>query len=122
MQKKGIIKVAWSEGEKRIFGAFKWNAYVLAMYEDIFEKINVEHGWEAQYGSKYSLKVDKNWKDDIKPADIEEFINRNKQLYEIFVTGISSCDLFIADITNHNPNVLLELGIAIQMDKNILVV
>lgn len=120
MKKK--IRVSWREKDKRIFGAFKWNAYVMAMYEDIFEKIKDIYGWEAQYGSKYSLKVDENWKNDIKPAEIEEFINRNKQLYEIFVKGISSCDLFIADITNHNPNVLLELGIAIQMDKNILVV
>ncbi|MBI2641176.1 hypothetical protein HYW87_01100 [Candidatus Roizmanbacteria bacterium] len=120
MNKK--IRVSWREKDKRIFGAFKWNAYVMAMYEDIFEKIKAEHSWEAQYGSKYSLKVDENWKNDIKPAEIEEFINRNKQLYEIFTRGISSCDLFIADITNHNPNVLLELGIAIQMDKNILVV
>lgn len=120
MKKK--IRVSWKEKDKRIFGAFKWNAYVMAMYEDIFEKIKDKYKWEAQYGSKYSLKVDENWKNDIKPAEIEEFINRNKQLYEIFVKGISSCDLFIADITNHNPNVFLELGIAIQMDKNILVV
>lgn len=116
------IRVSWKEKDKRIFGAYEWNAYVMAMYEDIFEKIKTNHSWEAQYGSKYSLKVDKNWKNDITPSEIEEFINRNKQLYEIFVKGISSCDLFIADITNHNPNVLLELGIAIQMDKNILVV
>ncbi len=116
------LRVSWKEKDKRIFGAFKWNAYVMAMYEDVFKKIKTTHGWEAQYGSKYSLKVDENWKNDIKPEEIEEFINRNKQLYEIFVKGISSCDLFIADITNHNPNVFLELGIAIQMNKNILVV
>lgn len=116
------IRVSWKEKDRRIFGAFKWNAYVMGMYEDIFQKIKDEHGWEAQYGSKYSLKVDENWKSKIQPDEIEEFINRNKQLYEIFVKGISSCDLFVADITNHNPNVLLELGIAIQMDKNILVV
>ena len=122
MRKTRIIKVSWFKNERKVFGAFKWNAYVVAMYDDIFEKIKDKLGWETQYGSKYSLKVDENWKNDIKPAEIEEFINRNKQLYEIFVQGISSCDLFIADITNHNPNVLLELGIAIQMDKNILVV
>lgn len=116
------IRVSWIKGEKRIFGAFKWNAYVIGMYEDIFKEINEKHGWETQYGSKYLLTTDRNWKSSIHPKDIEEFINRNKQLYDIFVKGISSCDLFIADITNHNPNVLIELGIAIQMNKNILIV
>ena len=117
------IRVSWKEKDRKIFGAFKWNAYVAGMYEDIFEKIKSNHPeWEAQYGSKFSLKINENWDKGIKPEEIEEFINRNKQLYEIFVRGISTCDLFIADITNHNPNVLLELGIAIQMDKNILMV
>lgn len=116
------VKVPWTKNESKIFGAFEWNAYVLGMYEDIFIKINEKYGWQVQYGAKHILTIDKMWKKDIKPKDIEEFINRNKQLYDIFVQGISSCDLFIADITNHNPNVLLELGIAIQQNKNILIV
>lgn len=116
------IRVPWTNNERKIFGAFKWNAYVLGMYEDIFREINEKYGWQVQYGAKHILTVDKNWKKDIEPKDIEEFINRNKQLYDIFIDGISSCDLFIADITNYNPNVLVELGIAIQQNKNILIV
>jgi len=116
------IRVSWTKGEKKIFGAFKWNAYVLGMYEDIFTEINKKYGWQVQYGAKHILTTDKMWKKDIQPKDIEKFINRNKQLYDIFIEGISSCDIFIADITNHNPNVLLELGIAIQQNKNILIV
>jgi hypothetical protein len=38
------------------------------------------------------------------------------------VLGISNSDIFIADITNSNANVMLELGIAMQMNKNILIV
>lgn len=124
MQKnnKRTIRVPWSENEKRIFGAFAWNESVMSMYEEIFRKIIDKYGWNVQYGAKHLLKTDKDWGNDIKTKDIEEFVNRNKQLYDIFVEGIASCDLFIADITNHNPNVLLELGIAIQQNKNILLV
>ncbi len=78
--------------------------------------------WQVQYGSKFTFPTDINWKSRIRPRDIEEFILQNKQLYDIFVKGISSCDLFIADITHHNPNVMVELGIAVQQNKNILVV
>jgi hypothetical protein len=117
-----IIRVPWTKNENKIFGAFEWNAYVLGMYEDIFKEINNKYGWKIQYGAKHILTIDKAWKNQIKPDDIEIFINRNKQLYDIFVKGISSCNLFIADITNHNPNVLLELGIAIQLNKNIIIV
>lgn len=116
------IRIPWTKNERKIFGAFKWNAYVLSMYEDIFQKIKDKYGWDIQYGAKHILRNDADWGNDIKTKDVKEFINRNKQLYDIFVEGISSCDIFIADITNHNPNVLLELGIAIQQDKNILVV
>lgn len=124
------IKVPWHKNEKKIFGAFIWNTYILKMYEGIFEKVvndpiwerKYNFTWRVQYGSRHILKVDKGWKREINDHDIEEFVNRNKQLYEIFVKGISSCDLFIADITDQNPNVMLELGIAIQQDKNILLV
>lgn len=124
------IKVTWSKNERKIFGAFKWNAYVIGMYEDILEKIindpkwedKYGYKWQVQYGSKFTYPVDNSWKLKVKPSDIEEFIHQNKQLYDVFVAGISSCDLFIADITNHNPNVMVELGIAVQQNKNILVV
>ncbi len=116
------IKVSWTKGEKKIFGAFEWNVYAMAMYEDIFQAIRDKYKWDIQYGAKQLLKNDEDWGSGIKTKDIKEFINRNKQLYDIFVEGISSCDLFIADITKHNPNVMLELGIAIQQDKNILIV
>src|SRR5258708_22392066 len=115
--KTKTIRVPWTQDEKKIFGAFRWNAYVLSMYEDIFQKIKGKYGWNIQYGAKHILKNDADWGNEIKTKDIKEFIGRNKQLYDIFVEGISSCDIFIADITNHNPNVLLELGIAIQQDK-----
>jgi len=132
MQKTNIrtIRVPWSRNERKIFGAFKWNPYVLGMYEEIFEKITNDPKWEevygckwqVQYGSKFTFPTDISWKSRIRPRDIEEFILQNKQLYDIFVKGISSCDLFIADITHHNPNVMVELGIAVQQNKNILVV
>jgi len=117
-----LIKVPWAEEEKRIFGAFPWNSSAMSMYEEILENIKHKYKWNIQYGSKYKLVIDDKFTNEIKQSDIKQFISRNKQLYDIFVQGISACDIFIADITNHNPNVFLELGIAIQQDKNILIV
>ena len=125
MQKASIriIKVAWAKNSKgKIFGAFRWNPFVISMYEDIFQEIKNKYGWDIQYGAEHLLKIDEDLGEGIKMSDIKQLIDRNKQLYDIFVDGISSCDIFIADITNHNPNVFLELGIAIQQNKNILVV
>lgn len=83
------------------------------MYEDIFEDLFEE--WDIRHGSEVTLKN----RDE---SEIEKFINRNKHLYNIFVSAIGKSDFFIADVTNSNSNVMLELGIAIQLNKNILIV
>lgn len=123
-------KSPWSRRERKIFAAFEWNDKVKGMYKSIFEKITKDGKWEKDYGYRWSVQfgaeftypADSNWKSDVSEKDIEEFIYQNKQLYDVFVKGISSCNLFIADITHHNPNVMIELGIAVQQNKNILVV
>lgn len=120
----------WSRKERRIFAAFEWNDRLKGRYQNLFEKITRNPFWEkesgyrwsVQYGAEFICPLDKNWGSKATQKDIEEFILQNKQLYDVFIKGISSCDLFIADITHHNPNVMLELGIAIQLNKNILVV
>lgn len=94
-----------SNGDIHLFGT----------YEAIFKSLKKTYGnLTFKYGSKV-LPAEEN------SLRIAEFINRNKQLYEIFVEGIESSDIFIADITNHNPNVMLELGIAMKLNKNVLI-
>jgi hypothetical protein len=53
-------------------------------------------------------------------SDIETFKNQNRELTEQFTEQIRSADIVIADLTHNNPNVHVELGIALTQNKNIL--
>lgn len=109
------IKIPWDKKSFCIFGAFPWDLYVRQMYEDVFKDLKKEH---KDIKVRYGMKV---LSEDPRSSQIEEFMNRNKQLYDTFVNGIERSDIFIADITKQNPNVMLELGIAMQLNKNILI-
>lgn len=87
--------------------------YIQSMYEDIFSELFEE--WDIRHGSEVTLK-------DNDASKIEKFMNRNKHLCDIFVSAIGKSDFFIADVTKTNPNVMLELGVAIQLNKNVLIV
>jgi hypothetical protein len=52
--------------------------------------------------------------------EIETFKMQNSELFRHFVTQIREADIIIADLTDNNPNVHLELGIALSYNKNIL--
>jgi hypothetical protein len=99
--------------KRTIFFAIPWDTFVLQTYKAIAHSLAPT--WNTQIGSVII-------KNNQLASDVEMFRNRNKHLYDAFVAGISAADIFIADITNANPNVMLELGIAIQLNKNILIV
>jgi len=112
-----IIKVPWPKIGDSAFAAFPWNVHLLATYETIFKSLKKCAEYKAlafKYGSKVLPSQGSS-------LGVAEFINRNKQMYDIFVEGIESSDIFIADITGQNPNVMLELGIAMKLNKNILI-
>jgi len=96
-----------------LFAAYPWSIYIQSVYEDIFKTLF--KNWNIRHGSNVTLK-------DANESNVEKFLNRNKHLYDVFVSAIESSDFFIADVTGANPNVMLELGIAIQLNKNILIV
>jgi nucleoside 2-deoxyribosyltransferase len=48
------------------------------------------------------------------------FKAQNRELTKQFVDQIQEADIVIADLTNNNPNVHVELGIALMENKNIL--
>lgn len=110
-----VVKISWPQIGDSMFAAFKWNIHLFGTYEAIFKSLKSTYkNLTFKYGSKI-LPADE------KSLGVTEFINRNKQLYNIFVEGIESSDIFIADITDHNPNVMLELGIAMKLNKNVLI-
>jgi len=55
-----------------------------------------------------------------KYSDIAFFKSQNRELKEQFVRRIQDADIVIADLTDNNPNVHVELGIALKENKNIL--
>jgi hypothetical protein len=53
-------------------------------------------------------------------SDIASFKAQNRELTKQFVDQIRESDIVIADLTHNNPNVHVELGIALIENKNIL--
>lgn len=53
-------------------------------------------------------------------SDIASFKAQNRELTKQFVNQIRDADIVIADLTHNNPNVHVELGIALMENKNIL--
>ena len=53
-------------------------------------------------------------------ADIAIFKAQNRELHQQFTVQIRDADIVVADLTHNNPNVHVELGIALQHNKNIL--
>ena len=98
--------------KKKIFAVFSWDPLVKNLYEKVLDKYKSK--WDIQYGSK-KICIDNE------KTEIEEFVNRNKTLFNIFADGIKECDIFIADITDLNANVLIELGVAIRENKNTVI-
>lgn len=99
--------------KRTLFVAYPWEIYIKGMYDEILTTLS--KSWDIRHGSDIT-------KEDVSSAEVEMFRNRNKQLYDIFVSGIEKSEVFIADVTNTSANVMLELGIAIQLNKNVLIV
>lgn len=53
-------------------------------------------------------------------SEIATFKAQNRELHEQFTNQITKADVVIADLTHNNPNVHIELGIALMQNKNIL--
>jgi len=53
-------------------------------------------------------------------SNIATFKLQNRELHKQFVSHITDSDIVIADLTHNNPNVHVELGIALVQNKNIL--
>src|ERR1017187_8859099 len=53
-------------------------------------------------------------------STIASFKAQNRELTKQFVAQIEEADIIIADLTHNNPNVHIELGMALLKNKNIL--
>jgi len=103
----------FSKTKRSLFIARPWDTSMAEIYKQVNTTLAMD--WDIQDGPR-------TIKEDQSQGDRETFISRNKQLYEMVVSGIQKSDVFIADVTNANANVMIELGVAIQLNKNVIIV
>ncbi len=98
----------------KLFFAIPFDSATRGLYERISEKIRTCHPSVATIIGNREVGPS--------PAhsDIASFKAQNRELTRQFVTQIREADIVIADLTHNNPNVHVELGIALTQNKNIL--
>lgn len=100
----------------KVFVAFPFDAASKPMFEKVLR--NLKHRFKGRFEFVYGNNS------VIPPSP--EFLSRqmfkaqNTDLLRQFLSNIKSADVVVADLTHNNPNVHVELGIAITLNKNIL--
>lgn len=99
-----------------VFLAFPFDAAIKPLYERTLKSLKKKYG--------HRLKFIYGNSSVIPPCPvfdtIELFKSQNVDLFNQFYRNIRRSDIVVADLTHNNPNVHVELGIAISMNKNIL--
>jgi nucleoside 2-deoxyribosyltransferase len=98
----------------KIFFAIPFDAATLNQYERIRKKL------EKPYPTVTSVIGNKEVGPSPQYSDIASFKNQNRELTEQFAYQIRDADIVVADLTHNNPNVHVELGIALTQNKNVL--
>jgi hypothetical protein len=100
----------------RVFFAFPFDPAIRPMYERMMAHL------KAKYKDRFQFLFGNS--SIIEPCPpfmkYEMFKKQNTDLLNQFLSNIESCDVVVADLTYNNPNVHVELGIAISLKKNIL--
>ncbi len=104
--------------EHKIFFAIPFDNLTKKTYEGICEDIK-------KYFNKDGYKLTTViGKEQIGPSleysEILSFRAQNTELQKQFFKEIAEADVIVADLTNNNPNVHVELGVALTLNKNIL--
>jgi len=105
-----------TKGSYRLFFAIPFDCDTRCIYDYVVKEI------QKEYEPKKLVCVTGN--EQIGTATqyktIETFKMQNSELFKCFVRQIRDADIVIADLTDNNPNVHVELGIALFYNKNIL--
>lgn len=98
----------------QVFIAIPFDGAMLPMYERILKDLKgkFQERFNFIYGNNRVIQPTPH-------LEIDLFKNQNNDLLEQFLFNIKSSDIIVADLTNNNPNVHVELGIAITLNKNI---
>ena len=106
--------------EYKIFFAISFDNATKGMYEWIVENLDKKYNNKEEFSLKYVIGKEQIGGEYPKYSDIESFKALNIPLQNQIFQQIAEANIFIADLTTNNPNVLFELGIALQLNKNIL--
>jgi nucleoside 2-deoxyribosyltransferase len=98
----------------KLFFAIPFDSATKNLYERIRKKIT------RHYPTVTALIGNEEVGPSQEYSDIASFKAQNRELTRQFVAQIKTADIVIADLTNNNPNVHVELGIALMENKNIL--
>lgn len=98
----------------KLFFAIPFDAATKSQYERITKMIRKKYpGITTVIGSN-EIGPSKRY------SDFKSFKAQNRELHQQFTKQITEADVLIADLTHNNPNVHVELGIALMQNKNIL--
>ncbi|MFA6571111.1 MAG: hypothetical protein WCT77_07725 [Bacteroidota bacterium] len=103
--------------EYKIFFAIPFDSATYNLYEKIRDRIRGNYK-DKSFGISITIG-----NKEVGPSpvicEINTFKAHNRELNDQFKKIIQESDIVIADLTNNNPNVHFELGIALMNDKNI---
>lgn len=98
----------------KIFFAIPFDAATRNLYERVSDSIRKRYPETATVIGNQEVGPSPTY------SDIETFKSQNRELSRQFVTQIQDADIVVADLTNNNANVHVELGIALLENKNII--
>jgi len=115
---EAIAPIAWCDQlmnqAHKIFFAIPFDTATSAMYG------RIAAGLRERFPSVTTVIGTEQVGPSPKYSTLASFRAQNRKLEELFVDQIRAADVVIADLTHNNPNVHLELGVALQLNKNVL--
>ncbi len=103
--------------EYKIFFAIPFDALTKNVYENIRMELQDDFLTKGYNLTTVIGTSQKGHSTDF--SEIITFKALNTELHQQFYKQIEDSDIIIADLTNNNPNVHIELGIALSLNKNI---
>jgi hypothetical protein len=98
----------------KVFFAIPFDSASKNMYERVARRLRKRFPWITTIIGTQEVSPSPKY------SNMASFRAQNRELNRQFVTQIRSADVIVADLTHNNPNVHVELGIALTENRNIL--
>lgn len=108
------------KNEFTIFFAIPFDSLTRDTYEKLTARLQDHYKTQSQRYLLTTIIGEKHVSPSKEYSEISSFKAQNEDLHIQFVKDIKKSHVIVADLTNGNPNVHFELGIALATNKNIL--